>query len=151
LKLAEECGPSRVFIATAELWDDEMAQRIAQHKEERGPEWTTLDAPLDLVDGLKRADGTADACVVDCLTLWLSNLMHDGRDPDAEGKALCAVIRKMQTPVFLVSNEVGLGIVPNTPLGRTFRDAQGRLNQSVAQVCDRVDFMAAGLALCMKG
>ncbi|MEM7729648.1 MAG: bifunctional adenosylcobinamide kinase/adenosylcobinamide-phosphate guanylyltransferase [Pseudomonadota bacterium] len=148
--MAERQGPTRGFIATAEAWDDEMADRIDRHRCERGAGWTTMDAPLDIVSALKEANGRTDACVVDCLTLWLSNLMHAERDVEKETRVLCETIALMETPVILVSNEVGLGIVPDTPLGREFRDAQGRLNQAVAACCDHVDFMAAGLALSMK-
>lgn len=151
LVLAEEEGARRVFIATAEALDEEMAERIARHKDERGPEWTTIEAPLDIVSSLEEAGRQGDVCVVDCLTLWLSNLMHHDRDIEAEIKRLCDAVSKPPIPVILVSNEVGLGLVPETPLGRAFRDAQGRLNQAVADACDRVEFIAAGLSLKLKG
>lgn len=139
------------FIATAEPFDEEMAERIDRHKAERGQEWRTIEIPLDLVDALNAEQAQQRVCVVDCLTLWLSNLMHHERDVDAETERLCDLIAAAQSEIILVSNEVGLGIVPDTPLGRQFRDAQGRLNQAVAAVCDRVDFIAAGLALRLKG
>ena len=150
LALAESLGTTRVFIATAEAWDDEMAERIACHKEERGPGWSTREAPLALVVELGRLDPQTDICVVDCLTLWLSNLMHHGRDVATETERLCEAIAASAIPIILVSNEVGLGIVPETPLGRVFRDAQGRLNQAVARVCDRVEVVVAGLPLTLK-
>ena len=128
-----------------------MSARIVKHKAERGPGWSTIEAPLDLVPALGRLDAHNKVCVVDCLTLWLSNLMHFERDVGAETDRLCETITNMPIPMILVSNEVGLGIVPETPLGRTFRDAQGRLNQAVARVCDRVEFIAAGLPLILKG
>mgnify|MGYP001799373948 CR=1 FL=1 len=151
LALAEEVAKRPVFIATAEAWDDEMADRIERHKTERGPEWATIEAPLELIAGLETAAAKGDVCVIDCLTLWLSNLMHHDRDVDAETERLCAAIAALSTPLILVSNEVGLGLVPETPLGRAFRDAQGRLNQEVAKICDRVEFVVAGLPIALKG
>ncbi|MEM6415299.1 MAG: bifunctional adenosylcobinamide kinase/adenosylcobinamide-phosphate guanylyltransferase [Pseudomonadota bacterium] len=150
LSSAETIGKRRVFIATAEAFDDEMAARIARHKSERGEGWTTLEEPLDVVAALKKASDQGDVCVVDCLTLWLSNLMHHDRDLDAETEKLCKAVSASAQPIILVSNEVGLGLVPETPLGRSFRDAQGRLNQAIAGACDRVEFIAAGLALILK-
>ncbi|MEP1143246.1 MAG: bifunctional adenosylcobinamide kinase/adenosylcobinamide-phosphate guanylyltransferase [Henriciella sp.] len=149
--LAESLGDRRVFTATAEAWDDEMAERISRHKADRGSGWSTIEVPLDLVEALSSAADKGDVCVVDCLTLWLSNLMHHERDVTAETSLLCEAIADMPIPIILVSNEVGLGIVPETPLGRAFRDAQGRLNQDVASVCERVEFIAAGLPMTLKG
>ncbi|MEL6665308.1 MAG: bifunctional adenosylcobinamide kinase/adenosylcobinamide-phosphate guanylyltransferase [Pseudomonadota bacterium] len=151
LELARKTSRRPVFIATAEAWDDEMAERIARHKTERGDEWSNIEAPLSLIQALEDASEMGDLCVIDCLTLWLSNLMHNDRDIDAESKRLCESISSLTIPVILVSNEVGLGLVPETPLGRAFRDAQGRLNQDVANVCDRVEFIAAGLPILLKG
>ncbi|MEM6834609.1 MAG: bifunctional adenosylcobinamide kinase/adenosylcobinamide-phosphate guanylyltransferase [Pseudomonadota bacterium] len=151
LSIAEEIGSARVFVATAEAWDDEMEARIARHKAERGPGWSSIEAPLDIIPAITQASANSDVCLVDCLTLWLSNLMHHECDVDAEVKALCAAIRAATIPLVLVSNEVGLGLVPETPLGRAFRDEQGRLNQQVAAVCDKVEFIAAGLPITLKG
>ncbi len=150
LELAEGTGDRRTFIATAEAWDEEMAERIARHKTERGAGWSTIEAPHDLVSAIHVAAEQADVCLVDCLTLWLSNLMHQDQDIALETEQLCDAIAQMPIPIILVSNEVGLGLVPETPLGRTFRDAQGRLNQAVARVCERVEFVAAGLPLTLK-
>ena len=150
LQLAKQAAEARVFVATAEAFDAEMAERIAQHQTERGMGWVTIDAPLELTSALAGANQHGDVCVVDCLTLWLSNLMHHDRDVDAETASLCETIAAREIPLILVSNEVGLGLVPETPLARAFRDAQGRLNQAVAQVCDRVEFVAAGLPLTLK-
>lgn len=149
-ELAEQVSPDRTFIATAEALDDEMERRIARHQADRGTGWQTVEAPLGLVSALGSAP-PGGAILVDCLTLWLSNLMHHERDVDAESESLCAALKTMTQPVFLVSNEVGLGLVPETKLGRTFRDAQGRLNQRVAGVCEVVEFVAAGLPLRLKG
>ncbi|MEM1037066.1 MAG: bifunctional adenosylcobinamide kinase/adenosylcobinamide-phosphate guanylyltransferase [Pseudomonadota bacterium] len=151
LELAEGLAKRRAFIATAEAWDDEMAERIARHKTERGAGWSTIEAPLDLLKALEMAEQHGQVCLVDCLTLWLSNLMHHDRDVERESARLCEVVIAMPIPIILVSNEVGLGLVPETPLGRAFRDAQGRLNQAVANVCDRVEFVAAGLPIVLKG
>ncbi len=150
LALANDAGSSPVFVATAEAEDNEMAERIVRHKAERGSEWSTLEAPLDLVPALGAAARQGDVCLIDCLTLWLSNLMHQDRDIEAETAKLCDALLNPQIPVILVSNEVGLGLVPDTPLGRAFRDAQGRLNQTVARACDRVEFVAAGLSITLK-
>ena len=145
LALAESVSKRRIYIATAEALDDEMADRIARHKAERGAGWDTLEAPLALSQAITDSCHPEQVCVVDCLTLWLSNLMHHERDPEAETRALCAALKQANGPLILVSNELGLGLVPETALGRAFRDAQGRLNQAMADVCDRVEFVAAGL------
>jgi adenosylcobinamide kinase/adenosylcobinamide-phosphate guanylyltransferase len=149
LGLAEAIGPARVLVATAEPGDAEMAERIARHRAERGPGWRVVEAPLELAATLD-GTGPADVAVVDCLTLWLSNLLLAGRDPEREAEALLAALARARLPVILVSNEVGLGLVPETPLGRAFRDAQGRLNQRAAAAVDAVDFVAAGIALALK-
>lgn len=151
LELAESVNGQRIFIATAEALDDEMSDRIARHKAERGPEWQTVEAPLELVAALKQNAGADRVCVIDCLTLWLSNLMHHKMDIDEETEALCDALARVEGTVILVSNEVGLGLVPETPLGRAFRDAQGRLNQRIARACSKVEFIAAGLPLTLKG
>ncbi len=151
---AEALGPSRVYIATGQAFDAEMAERIARHKAERGEGWSTLEEPLDLprtVAAAAAGPGAPDVLLVDCLTLWLSNLMHHDRDPEAETAALLAALAQASRPVILVSNELGLGLVPETPLGRAFRDAQGRLNQAVAAAVADVTFVAAGLPLVLKG
>ena len=151
LDLAESAGERRVFIATAEAFDEEMADRIARHKTERGSGWSTIEAPLELIPALEEAARRGDVCLVDCLTLWLSNLMHSDRKLEDETARLCEAVSNLPIPIILVSNEVGLGLVPETPLGRAFRDAQGRLNQAVARICDRVEFVAAGLPITLKG
>ena len=128
-----------------------MSDRIARHRAERGEGWRTVEAPLELVAALETEAGGGRVVLVDCLTLWLSNLMHAGRDVARETDALCTCLQRLEGEVILVSNEVGLGLVPETPLGRQFRDAQGRLNQRVAAACDVVEFVAAGLPLRLKG
>ena len=151
LALAEQLGADRVFVATAEALDEEMAGRIARHQAERDEGWETIEVPLDLTDALSRGDLRDKVCVVDCLTLWLSNLMHHQRDVALETENLCAHLAAQSGTVILVSNEVGMGLVPESPLGRDFRDAQGRLNQKIADVCDVVEFVAAGLPINLKG
>ncbi|MEM9056821.1 MAG: bifunctional adenosylcobinamide kinase/adenosylcobinamide-phosphate guanylyltransferase [Pseudomonadota bacterium] len=148
-ELAEATAPTRTFIATAEALDEEMAARIARHQADRGEGWRTREAPLELADAMQKALKPGHVVLVDCLTLWLSNLMHHRHDVDAE---LARVLEVLTLPgdLVLVSNEVGLGLVPETPLGRRFRDQQGRLNQAVAAASDRVEFVAAGLPLLLK-
>lgn len=148
--LAEATGPRRTYLATAEARDEEMAARIARHQAERGEGWQTLEAPLGMPAALGRV-AESDVVLVDCLTLWLSNVMLGERDVEAATEALVMVLAAAQQPVILVSNEVGLGLVPETPLGRAFRDAQGRLNQRMAEEVEEVRFVAAGLPLVLKG
>lgn len=144
--------PRQIYIATAEAHDEEMAARIAAHKNERGDLWTTIEAPLDLPQVICDLPASADAvCVVDCLTLWLSNLMGADRDVEDATKALCDAIATALCTLILVSNEVGLGIVPDNALARAFRDHQGRLNRQVAATVERVEFIAAGLPMRLKG
>ena len=150
LELARDIAPDRVFIATAEPSDPEMAERIERHRVDRGSGFSTVEAPLELVEALEAAASPDRVVVVDCLTLWLSNLMHYGRDVDAQTVALTRFLARPTGPVILVSNEVGMGLVPGTPLGRGFRDDQGSLNQAVAAVCQRVEIMIAGLPMVLK-
>ena len=141
----------RIYIATAQAHDEEMEARIAAHKSERGDLWTTIEAPLDLPQAIRDLPRTDAVAVVDCLTLWLSNLMGAERDIGEETEKLCRTIAEAPCTLILVSNEVGLGIVPENALARAFRDHQGRLNQAVAATADRVELMAAGLPLLLKG
>lgn len=151
VRIAEEYVGDLVFVATAQAFDAEMAERIARHTSERGHRWRTVEAPLDLAETLAAVSSAGSVILVDCLTLWLSNLMLAGQNIDVETRCLVAAVGSAAGPVILVSNEVGFGIVPETPLGRAFRDHQGRLNQAMAQVCDRVDLVVAGLSLPLKG
>ena len=150
LQLAREIDGERVFIATAEPSDAEMAERIARHRAEREADFRTVEVPLDLIDALQAEVAPTRVVVVDCLTLWLSNCMRERRDVRARTRALAAFLATASGPVVLVSNEVGMGLVPETRLGRDFRDAQGELNREVATVCRRVEFMVAGLPLTVK-
>lgn len=148
--LARGAFKSAAYIATAEALDPEMQARIAEHRKRRGGAWRTVEAPLDLVEALTGNAGPESPVLVDCLTLWLSNLMGAGRDVDAATAALAARLQDLPGPAVLVSNEVGLGIVPDNPLAREFRDNAGRLNRTVAEAADRVIFIAAGQPLVMK-
>ncbi|MEL6678680.1 MAG: bifunctional adenosylcobinamide kinase/adenosylcobinamide-phosphate guanylyltransferase, partial [Pseudomonadota bacterium] len=142
-RLARHLGSDRVYIATAQAFDDEMRARIDQHRVDRGQDWATVEAPLDLPDAL-RAVSDARVVLLDCLTLWLSNVMLAERDLAAAEADLGEALAARRGPLIAVSNEVGLGIVPDTPLGRRFRDAQGRLNQAIAAQADTVVLVAAG-------
>ena len=148
-KLATALPAPWTYIATAQAYDGEMAERIALHRSRRGDGWQTVDAPLDLAEAL-RAVPEGRPVLVDCLTLWLSNHMLAGHDAEAVSAELEKALSVPRGPWFVVSNEVGLGIVPDNPLGRRFRDAQGRLNQRVAAIADRVLFMVAGLPMQVK-
>ena len=141
---------SRVYVATSQAWDDEMRQKIADHKAQRGPNWRTIEEPVDMTAAL--ATVSADEIVlIDCATLWLTNVMLGDHDLEAETQAFLAAIEACPAPVIIVSNETGLGIVPDNKLARDFRNAQGRLNQRLAQISDAVVFVAAGLPMVMKG
>ncbi|KEP68149.1 adenosylcobinamide kinase [Thioclava dalianensis] len=138
-----------VYIATAEIRDDEMAQRVALHRARRGPEWRQIDAPLDVVGALRDSDG-AGPRLLDCLTLWLTNLMLGGHDWEAAGRVLAQCLSTQSAPVILVTNEVGAGIVPESALGRAFRDAAGLLNQRIAAISDEVYLAVSGLPMKVK-
>jgi adenosylcobinamide kinase/adenosylcobinamide-phosphate guanylyltransferase len=146
---AARTGGRLVMIATAQAFDAEMAERIARHRQDRGPAWTTLEAPVDLPATLATLDAD-DVVVVDCLTLWLSNLMLDDRDIPAAVAELVAAVDRFDGAVWLVSNEVGFGIVPDNALARRFRDEAGRLHQALAQTADAVTLVVAGLTLRLK-
>ena len=138
----------RAYVATAEAHDGEMADRIAAHKAERGDDWDLIEAPTDLTGAIGAANGRT--LLIDCLTLWLSNLMAAERDIAAETDALIAALAEASGPVIFVSNEIGMGLVPMEALSRRFRDEQGRLNQRIAAAANRVEFVAAGLPLRLK-
>jgi len=147
----------RTYLATAAASDDEMANRIHLHRQNRGDAWRTIEEPIAIVECLKRETAQGRAVLVDCLTLWLSNLFMKERDVADEINQLAAFLKDTAGfkedagPIVLVSNEIGLGLVPETKLGRDFRDAQGRLNQAVAAAVPTVIFVAAGLPLYLKG
>lgn len=141
---------SLAYIATAQALDDEMASRIAKHQADRGERWQTLEAPYALARSIEVAAERCDAILVDCLTLWLSNCLLAGNDIEAAAHTLEEAIAACPVPIALVSNEVGLGIVPDNALARRFRDEAGRLNQRLAAVADEAVFVAAGLPLSLK-
>lgn len=150
-QLARETGLKRVYIATAQAFDDEMRARIARHQADRaGDGWKTVEEPVDLAAMIAGQTRPDTVLLVDCLTLWLSNIMLAQLDLAGRQAELQRVLAKSGGPVILVSNEVGMGIVPETALGRAFRDAKGRLNQAVAATVPRVVFVAAGLPLVLK-
>lgn len=151
-RLVRDSGLEPLYLATGRAFDAEMEARIAEHRERRPPPWATVEEPLDLAEAIGREAREGRAILVDCLTLWLTNLMLEERDIHAAFDALDGVLR---TPlpglVVLVSNEVGLSIVPENPMARTFRDHAGRLHQRVAALAGEVTFVAAGLPLKLKG
>jgi adenosylcobinamide kinase/adenosylcobinamide-phosphate guanylyltransferase len=142
--------PPWIYVATAEALDEEMTLRIAEHKARRGERWRTVEAPRDLAGALAGQPPTA-AILIDCVTLWLSNLLLAEADMDAEIDRLEAALARMQGTVVLVANEVGCGIVPDNALARRFRDLQGRANQRLAARADRLVLMVAGQPLFVKG
>lgn len=139
-----------LYLATSEAGDGEMAARIAQHRARRDARWHTVEEPLALAATLQANATPQRPILVDCLTLWLSNLMHAGRDIATETASLVAVLPRLTGPVVFVSNEVGLGIVPDNALARAFRDHAGRLHQAVAAAADTVVFVTAGLPMILK-
>jgi adenosylcobinamide kinase/adenosylcobinamide-phosphate guanylyltransferase len=149
-RLITDTGRSRRYIATAEAWDDEMRDRIAQHQRDRAGIWTTVEAPLDLPAALAgtRPD---EAVLVDCATLWLTNHLLADHDLVLETKRLLTSLATCPAPVVIVSNETGWGIVPENALARRFRDEQGRLNQRLAAEATLVVTVIAGLPMVLKG
>ncbi len=148
--LLESAPGALLYLATATAGDHEMQERIRQHQARRGGRWATVEEPLALTATLQRLAGPGRPVLVDCLTLWLSNLMASDRNIDNEVADLAAALPTLAGPVVLVSNEVGLGIVPDNALARRFRDNAGRLHQMVASVVPVVTFVAAGLPLHLK-
>ncbi len=144
-------GGKKIYIATAGALDNEMSDRIRLHQERRGADWRTIEAPIDLAAALEANAGPGRAILVDCLTLWLSNLMGAGRNVAGDVGRLADVLPSLAGTVVLVSNEVGMGIVPENAMARAYRDEAGLANQMLAAVCDEVIFIAAGLSLKMKG
>jgi adenosylcobinamide kinase/adenosylcobinamide-phosphate guanylyltransferase len=148
--LIEAAGCRAIYLATATAGDEEMAARIRDHRQRRGDRWQTVEEPLDLAGAL-RCHAAADAAIlVDCLTLWLSNLMGAGRDVVAECRTFVDALPALGGPVVMVSNEVGYGIVPADPTSRAFRDHAGRLHQEIAKFAQRVVLVVAGLPQTLK-
>lgn len=143
-----------VFIATCVPHDDEMKSRVARHRKERGSNWQTVEAPVDLPQAIDRLNGKAGIILVDCLTLWISNLLME--NPDSESvlhqvQSLTRSVKASDCPVILVSNEVGAGIVPENKLARLYRDLVGSTNQAVADCADQVVWVIAGIPVTIKG
>ncbi len=153
-RLAESLPAPHLYVATGEPLDEEMQLRIARHQQERGPRWETREEPLALAHVLKESDGCYGVILVDCLTMWLSNLLIQKEytgEVEGEGHRLCEILGAMTTPVILVSNEVGWGIVPDNPLARRFRDLAGILHQEIAALADVAVLVVSGLPLYLKG
>jgi len=150
-RYAESLGRGeKYYLATAEVFDAEMRARIEAHVKQRGDNWHTMEEPLDIVAALKRLDGKGRFILVDCVTFWISNLMHVKRNVAAEVAGLCAALKSVKARVVVVSNEVGQGIVPDNALARAFRDEQGFANQHLAAACHVVVFVTAGLPTILK-
>jgi adenosylcobinamide kinase/adenosylcobinamide-phosphate guanylyltransferase len=149
-QLALASGRAPVYLATAQALDDEMARRIVVHRARRGPAWRTVEEPLDLVGALQRECAPERIVLVDCLTMWLTNLMVAGRPVEAESARLLEALSGLPGPTVLVSNEVGQGIVPDNAMARQFVDHAGFLHQGIALQADAVVFMTAGLPHRLK-
>ena len=145
----------KVFVATAQAFDEEMRRRIERHREEREDSFLTIEQPLDLARALRHIPPNTDAVLIDCLTIWLNNVMHlngyDAESYDEVESFLGELALPRPYELVIVANEVGLGLVPDTPLGRRFRDVAGEINQHVARLADQVLFMVSGLPLVVKG
>lgn len=147
---AEASGLRRLFVATAQAFDDEMRDRIARHRDDRDAAWETVEAPIDIAGVIAARSTPETVLLVDCLTLWTTNLILGEHDCDAATRDLVTAIGGAAGPVILVANEVGFGIVPDNALARRFRDEAGIINQRVAAAVDEVQLIAAGLPLKLK-
>jgi adenosylcobinamide kinase/adenosylcobinamide-phosphate guanylyltransferase len=154
LDYANQHFSKKLYLATCEPLDEEMAQRIEHHKKMRGPEWQTIEEPIAIVNKIREYGDKVEVILLDCITLWLSNLLikwnSDSRMTD-EIDRFVDVIKKSQTSLIIVSNEVGMGIVPADPLSRRFRDLSGMTNQRIAEVVDTVVYMVSGIPIFLKG
>lgn len=150
-QVADALAGPHIYIATAQAFDAEMSQRIARHRADRAGHWQTVECPLALPEMIAAHDAEGSVILVDCLTLWLSNLMLGDHNIAASRSSLAGLVQAVQGTLLLVSNEVGQGIVPNNALARQFRDEAGWLNQALASVTDEVWFVTAGIAQRLKG
>lgn len=154
LDYANQHFSKKMFLATCQAPDEEMVRRVEEHKKLRGPEWLTIEEPIEIADQMKRYGNGVEVILLDCLTLWLSNLLLKG-DNDSkimeETDRLIQTLRERRTSVIIVSNEVGMGIVPVDPLSRRFRDLSGMANQRIAGEADEVIFMVSGMSIFLKG
>ncbi|OGG95259.1 MAG: bifunctional adenosylcobinamide kinase/adenosylcobinamide-phosphate guanylyltransferase [Candidatus Lambdaproteobacteria bacterium RIFOXYD2_FULL_50_16] len=151
LELAQK-AKHPLFVATGQAFDAEMKDRIARHQRERGPQFGLVEEPTELAQVLQRLPQNTDLVLIDCLTLWLNNLIYQEGEQERypQVEALLLILKKPPCPVILVTNELGLGMVPENPLARRFRDLQGRLNQEVAALADQVLMMVSGLPIFLK-
>ncbi|MBY0284962.1 MAG: bifunctional adenosylcobinamide kinase/adenosylcobinamide-phosphate guanylyltransferase [Sphingomonas sp.] len=149
-KLADSQTVAPVYLATGQPFDAEMTERIARHRADRGPRWRTVECPLNLPEAIGKEAVDGNVVLVDCLTLWVSNLLLSDVDIIQASDRLLSAIGNARCPLVIVSNEVGLGIVPDNALARRFRDEAGRLHQCVAAAADKVFFVAAGLSFSLK-
>lgn len=154
LDYANQHFSEKLYLATCEVLDEEMALRIENHKKMRGPEWQTIEEPVEIVNQIRQYGDKVEVILLDCITLWLSNLLmkwnNDLKIFD-EVEGLMDTIKQSQTSLIIVSNEVGMGIVPAEPLGRRFRDLSGIINQKIAEVADTVIYMVSGIPMFLKG
>ncbi|MCO6185785.1 bifunctional adenosylcobinamide kinase/adenosylcobinamide-phosphate guanylyltransferase [Rhizobium sp. L1K21] len=150
-QLAVQSGQALHYIATGQAWDDEMRERIATHRQRRGGLWTTHEAPVELSAAIASLDNANNTILVDCLTLWVTNLMMGESDMDAAFEALLNQLSGVRAHIIFVSNEVGMGIVPENAMARQFRDLAGSLHQKIAAQAEAVYLVAAGLPLKLKG
>jgi adenosylcobinamide kinase/adenosylcobinamide-phosphate guanylyltransferase len=150
-RLAEDNEGALVYLATAQAFDAEMVERIARHQLDRSSRWQTVECPLNLADAISANQKDGRTILVDCLTLWLSNLMLGEHDVTGAVSTLVATFKTSASAIILVSNEVGQGIVPDNALARRFRDEAGWLNQAIARAADDVWFVTAGLPQQLKG
>lgn len=148
--LAESAGNAPIYIATAEIFDTETESRVALHRERRGAHWQLVEAPVDLPQAITAADTKGSVMLIDCLSVWITNILVHGHDTDEATDALAAALASCEGHIVLVASETGLGIIPENKLSRRFRDANGRLNQAIAALADEVFFVAAGIALRIK-
>ncbi len=149
-RIVADSGLARVYLATATAGDEEMTARIARHRERRGDDWALVEEPTDLAGALTRVAGGHACVLVECLTLWVSNLLDKGRNPAAEGAALLQTLQRLSGRVIFVTNEVGSGVIPANQLARRFADDLGTLNQRIAAIAEDVVLVAAGLPLFLK-
>ncbi|MEO0464418.1 MAG: bifunctional adenosylcobinamide kinase/adenosylcobinamide-phosphate guanylyltransferase [Pseudomonadota bacterium] len=149
LAFAQSLPGPHIFVATAQAFDEEMGARIDKHRLERDDRWSTVEAPVELASAVEEAGSSS--VLIDCCTLWLSNIMLAERDIDSDVETLLSALQSSAARIVLVSNEVGSGIVPDNKIGRDFRDEQGRLNQQLAAISERVELVVAGLPLRIKG
>ena len=150
LEVGASLSSNRVFVATAQGFDDDMRERIERHQSDRDASWRTVEEHVEVWDVIRSECREGRVVVLDCLTLWLNNLMLFERDVESDVGRLVECLDGVKGELVIVSNEIGLGLVPDTPLGRDFRDLHGRMNQRVAAVCDQVVFMVSGLPMVVK-